>query len=67
VKYLTLNESRKREIQEHICEILPDILVSIFLEAFIIETVDLIDFSVFVVATENADSIFEANFQSENE
>ena len=53
---LIVNESCKWEVVEKICKVLPDIRITIFAKAFVIETVDLGDLARFVVSAEDRNS-----------
>ena len=59
--YLAVYKSRERQVVEEICEEFPDVSVSIFTEAFIIETIDLCDLPTLVVTTKDCYAILKPN------
>jgi hypothetical protein len=55
-EYLVIDQSGKRQVVEQICEVFPNIGITIFAQAFIVEAVHLCNLTRFVVATKNSDS-----------
>jgi hypothetical protein len=66
-KDLAVDKSGEGEVIEKVGEILPDIGVSIFTEALVIEAVDLCDLAGFVVSAEDRDSLWVSNLESNEE
>lgn len=66
-KYRVFNNSSKRKVIKEVCEVLPNISVSIFTKTFIIETIYLCDLSGFVVSSEESDSIFVSDLERDEE
>jgi hypothetical protein len=64
---LVVDEGREGEVVEEIGEVLPDVRVAVFAQAFVIEAVDLGDLAGLVVAAEDGDSLWEADFESDEE
>lgn len=62
---LVLNNCSKGEIIEKLGEAFPDIRVPIFAAAFVIKTINLCNLSGFVVSSQDCDSIFVSNLQSD--
>lgn len=58
---LIFDDGSQGQVVKQLSELLPDICVAVFTQAFIIETIYLCDLSRLVVASENSDSILEAN------
>lgn len=54
---LVVDERGQGEVVEEVCEILPDIRVAIFPEAFVVEAIYLCDLPAFVISTEDCDSL----------
>ena len=61
------NDSSEREVVEEICEVFPDISVSVLPQALIVETVDLGDLTGLVISTEYSDSILVADLKTHQE
>ena len=55
-EYVSFNNSSKRQVIKESCEVLPDVGISIFSKAFVIEPVDLCDLLAFVVSSEDGDT-----------
>lgn len=66
-KDLVVDKSCEREVVEKICEILPYVCVAILSKTLIIKSVDLGDLAGLVVATEDGDSLWEADFEGDEE
>lgn len=64
---LVLNQSGEREIVEEVGEVLPNVRISVFTQAFVVKSVDLCDLSRFMVSTKNCDALRVTNFQSNKE
>lgn len=64
---LVLNQGCKGKVVEKVREILPDISIAIFAEAFIIEAVDLGDLARFVVSAKDCYSLRVSDFESNKE
>jgi len=64
---LVLDHSRQGQVVKKLCELLPDVGVSILAQAFVIETVYLSDLARLVVASENSDSVLEADFEGDKQ
>lgn len=64
---LVLDDSSKREEVEELGETFPDIWVSVFSAALIVETIDLSNLSGLVVASQYGDSIFVPDFEGDQE
>jgi len=64
-KYLPVDQGSQRKVIEQISEVLPDIGVSVFSEAFIVESVDLGDLTRFMVTSEDSDSIFVPDLEGD--
>lgn len=60
---LVLDQRGQREVIEEIGEVLPDVRVAVLAEAFVVEAVDLCNLAGFVVATENGDALWVADFE----
>ena len=55
---LTLNNCCKWEVIKEIGEHFPDVIIFVFPDAFVIESITLGDWPGFVVASQNGDSVF---------
>jgi len=66
-EYLVVDKSGEREVIEEIGEVLPDVGVAVFAEAFVVEAVDLGDLAGFVVAAEDGDTLGIADFEGDEE
>lgn len=64
---LVLDESGKGEIVKEIGEVFPNVGVSIFPQAFVVETVHLCDLAGLVVSAEDGDTLGVSNFQADEE
>ena len=71
---LTFNNCSEREIVEKFSKLFPDICISIFSKAFIIETISIIisklklmlhlsNLSTFMISSENSKSVSKSDFQ----
>lgn len=58
------NDSGKRKVIKEVCEVFPNISVTVLPQALIIKTVDLCDLSRFVISTEYRDSILVADLEA---
>ena len=61
---LVLNDCSQRKIVEELSQGLPDSRVAIFSAALVIEAIYLSDLARFMVSSQDGDSVFVANFQS---
>lgn len=61
------NDSGEGKVVEEGGEVLPHVGVTVFTEAFIVETIDLGDLFALVVASEDCDSLRVANFEANKE
>lgn len=66
-KDLSFDDSSHGEIVEQVGEELPNIGVSIFSAALVVEAVDLCDLSAFVVAPEDGESVWVSHLEGEEE
>lgn len=64
---LILNDSCERKVVKEFSESLPDISITIFTEAFIIETVYLSDLSALVISSKDGDSISKTHLEGNKE
>ena len=64
---LVVDQGSERKIVEEVGEVLPDIGVAVFSQAFVVEAIDLRDLSGFVVAAENRDSLRIADLEGDEE
>jgi hypothetical protein len=64
-EHLIFNHCCQRQQVKQICEILPNIRISILSQAFIIKAIDLCDLSGFVVASKDSDSILEPDLETD--
>lgn len=64
---LVIDEGSEREVVEQICEILPNVGIAIFSEAFVVEAIDLSDLAGFVITTENRNSLWVSNLEGNEE
>lgn len=67
LEYLGFNESSEREVEEDIREVFPDVFIAVLLVALIVETIDLVDFTILVVASQDCHAVFIADFQREDQ
>lgn len=61
---LIVNQSSEWEVVKQVGKIFPDVCISIFAKAFIVESVDLGDLAGLVVSTEDCDTLRISNFES---
>jgi hypothetical protein len=61
---LVVDEGGQGKVVEEICEVFPDIGVSVLAQALVVEAVDLCDLSRFVIATKNGDAGRISDLQS---
>ena len=64
---LVLNDGCHWEEVKQVGEILPNMRVTVFPEAFIVESIDLSDLTRFVVSSQNCDSVSESHFQEDQQ
>jgi len=64
---LVFNYGGKWQVIEKLCELFPDVCVTVLPQALIIETIYLCNLSTFVISSEDGQSIFEADLQSNKE
>ena len=64
---LVVDEGSEGEVIEEVGEILPDVGVAVLAEAFVVEAVDLGDLAGFVVAAEDGDARWVADFEGDEE
>lgn len=64
---LVLDQCRQGEVVEEIGEVFPDGGVAVFAQAFVVETVDLGDLTGFVVAAQDGDAVWVADFEGDEE
>ena len=62
---LVIDEGSKGKVVEKVCEELPDVGITIFAQALIIEAVHLCDLSRFMVAAQDRDSGRISNFEGD--
>ena len=62
---LIFDDCSEREVVEKFSKAFPDIRISVFAAAFVVETIDLCDLPTLMVASENGDSVFVAYFESD--
>ena len=62
---LILHNSRKGKEIEEISVIFPDVCISVFPEALVIEAIDLCNLSALVIASKNRNSILKADFEAD--
>jgi len=62
---LIFDQGREWKVVKEFSEALPDIGVTIFAAAFVIEAIDLSNLSWFVISSKDGDSIFVAYLKSE--
>ena len=60
---LIFNNGSQRKIVKEFSEAFPNIWISIFAAALVIEAVDLSDLSGFVISSKNGDSVFVSHFE----
>jgi len=59
---LIIDKGSERKVIEQVGKVLPDVGISVFSEAFIVEAIDLCDLTGFVVSTKNGDSVWVSDF-----
>ena len=64
---LIVDESSQGQVVEEIGKVLPDICITIFAQTFVVEAVDLSNLAGFVIAAEDSDARWVANFESDKE
>lgn len=64
---LVVDESSKGKVVEEIGKVFPDVRITVFSEAFVVETVDLSDLTGFVVTTEDGDALRITDFEGHEE
>lgn len=64
---LVFDESGEREEIEKVGEVLPDVGIAVLAQAFVVEAVDLSDLTGFVVTTEDGDTLWVADFESDKQ
>jgi len=64
---LVIDCCRERNIVKDVCEILPDVSVSVFTAALVVETVHLGDLLALMVASKDCEPISESKFKSQKE
>lgn len=62
---LIINQSSQREVIEEVGEVFPDIGVSIFAKAFVVETIDLSDLSGLMVTSEDGNTVRVSDLESD--
>lgn len=67
VTHLVVDQSRQRQVIEEICKELPNVCVSVFTKALVVEAIDLSDLPALVVSTKNRDSVSVAKFESDQQ
>jgi len=67
VIYLSFDECCYWKIMKCVCKIIPDIIIAIFAETFIIESIGLCDLARFVIATEDNYSVFISYFEKQQQ
>ena len=65
-EYFVLNDGREREIHKDFSEKLPDRFCAIFSKALIVEPIQSINFSIFMIAPENSDATPMFDFKNED-
>lgn len=64
--YFLIDQGGQRKICKHIGEPSPDMVVAIFTEAFIVKSVDFVDFLALVISSKDGHSVFVSALQSQN-
>lgn len=64
---LVVNESGEREVIEEVGEVFPNVRVTVFAQAFIVEAVDLGNLTGFVVSSEDGYTLWVADLESDKE
>ena len=64
---LVVDQSGKRQIVEKICEVFPDVRISVLAEALVVETVDLGDLAGLVVTAEDGDALGVPDLERDQE
>jgi len=60
---LVVDQSGKREVVEKICEVFPDVCVTVFTKALVVEAVYLGDLTRLVVPAKNGDALRVSDFE----
>lgn len=61
-----VNEGGEWQVRENVSKPLPDVIVAVFLQAFIVKAIDFIDFLALMVASQDGEPIFISALQSKN-
>jgi hypothetical protein len=64
---LIVDQGRKREVVEEICEVFPHVCVAILSEALVVEAIDLGDLARLVVSAEDGDALRVADLECNKE
>ena len=62
---LIIDQGSQREVIEQVCEVLPNVRVSVLSETLVVEAVDLGDLARLVVSTEDGDALRVSDLQSD--
>ena len=66
-KYAIGDDCSHWQVVEGVSEVLPNVCVAVFSEAFIIEAIHLSNLSTFMVTSQNCQSVFIANFKTDKQ
>ena len=61
--YLSINYSSKGQIVKEVSEIFPHVGVAVLPQTLVVEAIHLRDLSVLVIASQDGDSVWEANLR----
>lgn len=64
---LVLDQGGKRQVIEQVCEVLPDVGIAVFAEAFVVEAVDLGDLAGLVVSAKDGDALGVSDLEGDKE
>lgn len=64
---LVVDDDGEGEVVEHVCEVVPDVGVAVFARAFGVEAVGLRYAARFVVAADEVDAVWVAQFEADQE
>lgn len=64
---LVVDEGGQGEVVEEVCEVLPDVCVSVLSETLVVEAVDLGDLARLVVSTEDSDALRVSDLQGDEQ
>lgn len=64
---LVINECSKGKVVEEVGEVFPDVCISVFTQALVVEAVHLCDLAGLVVTTEDSDALGIANLETNKE